>query len=115
VEGRDKWQYPRDAGRDERRGATIEQFLEMFLNEVEGEQVIDRTGLTGKFDIHLEFAMNEQRRERYAEVTGIPPSELPTSPSVFTALQEQLGLKLEPTKAPVEHLVIDRVERPSPN
>jgi uncharacterized protein (TIGR03435 family) len=96
-------------------GATVDQFLKIFVGELEGKQVIDRTNLKGKFAVHLEYAMNDQDRQRYADVTGRPLTEIPSSPSIFTALQEQLGLRLEATKAPVEHLVIDRVERPSPN
>jgi uncharacterized protein (TIGR03435 family) len=65
--------------------------------------VIDQTGLTGMFDIHLEFARD-----------GAPASDL-TAPSLFTAVQEQLGLKLTPDQGPVEVLVIDRLERPSEN
>lgn len=96
-------------------GVTIDQLLKVWLKQVDGKQVIDRTGLSGKFDIHLEFAMNEEDRQRFAETTGRSLDEVPATPSIFTALQEQLGLKLELVTAPVEHLVIDRVERPSPN
>ena len=77
-----------------------------------GRQVIDKTGLTGNFDVHLEYAPDEG-------LAGGPPGQAPSTdssgPSIFTALQEQLGLKLESSKAPVEMLVIDHVERPSEN
>jgi uncharacterized protein (TIGR03435 family) len=63
--------------------------------------VIDNTGLTGGYDLTLEWAPN--------------PSADSTEPSLFTALQEQLGLKLESTKAPVELIVIDSIEKPSEN
>ena len=65
--------------------------------------VIDQTGLTGMFDIHLEFARD-----------GAPAGDL-SAPSLFTAVQEQLGLKLTPDKGPVEVLVIDHLERPNEN
>jgi uncharacterized protein (TIGR03435 family) len=68
-----------------------------------GRTVIDRTGLTGTFDLHLKWAVD----------SGIKDD--PTDPSIFTALQEQLGLKLESAKGPVEVLVIDHVEKPSAN
>jgi len=71
------------------------------------QTVIDRTGFTATFDVHAEWAPD----------LG-PPDARETDPngkSIFTALQEQLGLKLESTKAPVEFLVIDRLERPSEN
>jgi uncharacterized protein (TIGR03435 family) len=63
--------------------------------------IIDDTGLTGGYDLTLEWAPN--------------PSPDSTEPSLFTALQEQLGLKLESTKGPVEIIVIDSIERPSEN
>jgi uncharacterized protein (TIGR03435 family) len=66
-----------------------------------GRTVVDRTGLSGTFDIDLEWTPD--------------PTADTTGPSLFTALQEQLGLKLESTRAPVEVLVIDRVERPMPD
>lgn len=67
--------------------------------------ILDKTGLTGTYDIKLE-ATPEFRINR-----GADPGDI----SVFTAVQEQLGLKLEPTKGPVEVVVIDHVERPSEN
>jgi uncharacterized protein (TIGR03435 family) len=66
--------------------------------------VVDATGLTGKFDFHLTWTPNPGS-------TDTPDAP----PGLFTAVQEQLGLKLEPTKAPAEVLVIDHVERPSEN
>ena len=64
--------------------------------------VEDRTNLAGAFDVKLSFAPQDLEDSR----------ELP---SIFTALQERLGLRLESTRAPVEILVIDKVERPSAN
>ena len=69
-----------------------------------GGRVLDKTGLTGKYDYKLEYAPEDSQPD--ADSTG---------PSIFTALQEQLGLKLESGKGPVEIIVIDRVERPSGN
>jgi uncharacterized protein (TIGR03435 family) len=67
-----------------------------------GRQVVDKTAITGSFDITLDYAPE-----------GVDDTSLP---SIFTALQEQLGLKLTPQKIPVETLVIDHVERiPSEN
>jgi uncharacterized protein (TIGR03435 family) len=97
------------------QGATIDQFAKSFLYGLEEKPVINRTGLTGKFDIHLEYAMNEEERQRFARATGRSLEEIPATPSIFTALQEQLGLKLESSKGPVEVLVIDSVSRPSEN
>ena len=63
--------------------------------------VIDKTGLTGRYDYTLTYASN--------------PTPDSTAPDIFTAVQEQLGLKLVPSTAPLEVLVIDSAERPSAN
>ncbi|MGP0074891.1 MAG: TIGR03435 family protein [Bryobacteraceae bacterium] len=84
-----------------------------------GRPVLDRTGLAGSFDFSLEWT--PASNEGGAEAFGLPPrAEPPTPvdsnrPSLFTALEEQLGLKLQSTKSPVDILVIDRVERASQN
>ena len=70
---------------------------------------MDRTGLTGEYDIQMNFVADPSASVK-------PGSEAePTGPSFVTALQEQLGLRLEPAKGPVQFLVIDRVERPTEN
>jgi uncharacterized protein (TIGR03435 family) len=66
--------------------------------------VLDRTGLSGVFDFTLDFVPD-----------GSPIDASQNLPSLQTALQEQLGLKLEPARGPVEVLVIDHVERPTEN
>jgi uncharacterized protein (TIGR03435 family) len=66
--------------------------------------VIDRTGLAGGWDFELTFAPAD-----------VAASAATDTPSLFTALQEQLGLKLEATRAPAEVLVVDRIERPTPD
>jgi uncharacterized protein (TIGR03435 family) len=82
--------------------------------------LINRTGITGRFDFHLEFAAAETASSAQAGAqAGAPPVGFPDDPtggaSIFTALQEQLGLKLESAKGTGEILVIDHVERPSEN
>ena len=72
--------------------------------------VFDKTGLTGRFAFTLAWTPDHIPTE--APPPGIPPID-PNGPSLFTALQEQLGLKLQPAKAPVEVLVIDRIEHPA--
>jgi len=69
-----------------------------------GRVVIDKTGLTGNYDVTLKYTPQPR--------ADAPPD---APPDVFTALQEQLGLKLEPDRAPLKILVIDRIERPSEN
>jgi uncharacterized protein (TIGR03435 family) len=72
--------------------------------------VVDRTGLTGAWDFELTFAF-EQRGP--APPGADAPAPDPNAPSFFTAVQEQLGLKLESTQGPVDVLVIDSVEKPT--
>jgi uncharacterized protein (TIGR03435 family) len=97
-------------------GMTIEE-LAGFLPEFAGRMVVDRTGLTGAFD--LEFRFDARPIPGAGTGGGFPiqpagPAD-PDAPSIFTALQEQLGLKLEAQTGPVDVLVIDHVERPQPN
>jgi uncharacterized protein (TIGR03435 family) len=78
--------------------------------------VIDKTGIQGTFDIELESAVTGTRLAQFAfpGFNELQDSAAP-GPSIFTALQEQLGLKLESSKGPVEVLVIDSVQKPSEN
>ena len=69
--------------------------------------VLDKTGLTGRYDFSLQWTPDDSPSD-----APVPDS---SGGSLFTALQEQLGLKLEPQKGPVEVLVIDHVARPSEN
>jgi len=81
-------------------GTTIPELMRR-LSAPLGRAVVDRTGLSGSFDLELQWSP-----EQAADTSG---------PSIFTAVQEQLGLKLESQRAPVEVLVIDRVESPAPD
>jgi uncharacterized protein (TIGR03435 family) len=81
-----------------------------------GRKVIDKTGLTGKYDITLKYTPDENERSMMVPPGAPPPAVADISgPSLFTALQEQLGLKLESQKGPAEIFVIDRAEKPSEN
>jgi uncharacterized protein (TIGR03435 family) len=85
------------------------------LSRILGRTVIDKTGLTGKYDIVLQWTPDESQVIRQGpDAPPAPPSDS-APPSIFTALQEQLGLKLESQKGPVEIFIIDRVEKPSEN
>jgi len=77
-----------------------------------GRNVINGTGLTGAFDFHLAWAMDPPASVPGAENASHPDL---AGPSIFVALQEQLGLRLEAAKGPVEVLVIDHIEKPSGN
>ena len=94
----------------------VDEFSRIFLNGALDRPVIDKTGITGRFDFHLEYAP-DQATPRFLPGGDVPdaaPSD-PPGPSIFTAVQAQLGLKLEPAKGPGEFLVIDSVVRPSDN
>jgi bla regulator protein BlaR1 len=84
------------------------------LRRLLGRPVHDETGLTGEYDFKLEWTPDEPPANAgTAEARTAPPDR--TGPSIFTALQEQLGLRLESRKGVVAVLVVDRVERPSEN
>ncbi len=88
---------------------TLEEFASFLFcpncyRQAADRPVFDKTGLTGYYDITLHWA---------PAGTQTDASEL--GPSIFTALEEQLGLKLQPQKAPADFLVIDQAERPTPN
>ena len=95
--------------------ASIEQLAKLLGNQL-GRTVLDKTGLAGDFDFELTWTpdVTGPLGPKEGGVDGPPPVD-PGGPSIFTAIQEQLGLKLESQKGPVEILVIDSVERASEN
>jgi uncharacterized protein (TIGR03435 family) len=80
-------------------------------------EVVDQTGLTDLFNFVLEFTLDEQARGRAPGIFPEPaiPVGAPLTSSVFSALEEQVGLKLEPVRGTREYVVIDAIERPGPN
>jgi uncharacterized protein (TIGR03435 family) len=86
-----------------------------MLARILGSTVVDKTGLTGNFDVSAEWTPDETQTLGFLLGGPAPPPSDAAGPSIFTALQEQLGLKLESQKGPVEVLVIDRAEKPSEN
>jgi uncharacterized protein (TIGR03435 family) len=86
---------------------TMQQLIDRQLDNYTDRLIFDKTGLTAPYDFTLDFA-----------VENGPPGQEPGSndpPALVTAVQEQLGLKLEPAKAPVDTVVIDHAEKPSEN
>ena len=81
--------------------------LASFLSEVVGRSVVDKTGLTGDYDLALKWSPDELAEA--AKETGA--TDRP--PEIYTALQEQLGLKLVPSKGPLQTLVVDTVSPPA--
>jgi uncharacterized protein (TIGR03435 family) len=73
------------------------------LSDVLSRNVVDKTRLSGNYDIDLKWTPDDQQ--------GTPDA----GPTLFTALEEQLGLKLVPAKGPVDTFVVDHVERPTEN
>jgi uncharacterized protein (TIGR03435 family) len=92
-------------------GVTLEAVARLLEGGV-GGPVSDRTGLAGEYDVELEFSRQP------ALTTVAPDDDVPVAdaaPTIFTAVEEQLGLKLQAERGALEFLVIDRVERPEPD
>jgi uncharacterized protein (TIGR03435 family) len=95
------------------RNATMAELASVFQRSALDRPVIDKTGLSGRYDFDLEFTADESQFDgAFAKRTN---ADEPTKPGLFAAVQEQLGLRLEATKGPVETLVIEQVEKPSAN
>jgi uncharacterized protein (TIGR03435 family) len=82
-------------------GSNSVAFLAEELSKETGRNVVDKTGITGRYNLKLQWTPDDAAAD--------------SGPSLFTALEEQLGLKLEPAKGPVQVLVIDHAEMPSAN
>jgi uncharacterized protein (TIGR03435 family) len=102
-------------------GATLDMLIHLLSNAT-GRTIIDRTGLKGVYDFKLEWTPDpgEMGFMGGPPPPGGPPGEkeappAPDGPSLFTAVQEQLGLRLEATKGPVQVVVVDHIEKPSAN
>jgi uncharacterized protein (TIGR03435 family) len=90
---------------------TLAQFAQV-LDAGLDRPIADKTGLSGTFDLHLEFGIDQATPTFQAFANPAEPS---SGASIFTAIQEQLGLKLEATRGPGDFIVVDRIERPSEN
>jgi bla regulator protein blaR1 len=100
-----------NAGRFQFGGNPLSMFANGLANQV-ARTVVDRTGLTGNWDFEFTFTPERFRQIGSTGVDALPAVD-PDGPSLFTAIQEQLGLKLESTKGPVRVLVIDHIEQPT--
>jgi uncharacterized protein (TIGR03435 family) len=83
-----------------------------------GAIVVDRTGIEGQYDVSFQWTSDpagDSRTLKSGEPAPAPPVDATPGPSIFTALQEKLGLRLESKKVPVEVIVIERANRPSEN
>jgi uncharacterized protein (TIGR03435 family) len=100
-------------------GATIANLCSQ-LNLVMDHEVIDRTGIAGRFDIHLEVARADVQPKfvagRTVEQQGpLTADDRDSGPPISAGLQQQLGLKLETGRGPVQNIVVDHIERPTDN
>jgi uncharacterized protein (TIGR03435 family) len=93
------------------RNATMGNFVSLLQRAILDRPVVDKTGLSGRYDFDLEWAPDE------TQFGGdVPPAgAAATSPPLFEAVQQELGLKLEATRGPVDALVVDTVDRPAAN
>lgn len=109
---------PTSAASLDDRGITLDGFARQLLAVLD-RPVLNQTHIDGQFDIHVEFSREGTKFEDMFHIPpgdGGPRASDPTGlPTIFTAFQEQLGLKLEPGKGPVDVLVLDTVARPSEN
>jgi uncharacterized protein (TIGR03435 family) len=103
-------------GRLSAGGATMTQFAATIAGTAQ-RVVVDKTGLTGYYDVALTYTPAGDQLPPGPPPPGAPPlpSIDPNGPSFFTAIQEQLGLKLESQRGPVEVVVIDSIQQPTGN
>jgi uncharacterized protein (TIGR03435 family) len=97
------------------RNATMGNFVHLMQSAVLDRPVVDHTGLEGKWDFNLKWTPDESQFAGMGVKVPPPSDAADAPPPLFTAIQEQIGLKLESGKAPVPVLVLDRLEKPSPN
>ena len=88
-----------------------------MLSKALNHHVFDKTGITDLYTFHLRFAHDGSTPGNLPPAmieSMFPPTDVPSGPSIFTVL-ERLGLKLEPTRGPQGHFIVDHIERPSEN
>jgi uncharacterized protein (TIGR03435 family) len=95
-------------------GMQLTQLVSMLSRQL-GRPVVDNTGLSGLFDVELNYTPDRTPPQGTLPPGVVLPQIDPDGPTIFTALQEQLGLKLEPSSQPGEMLTIERIEKPSEN
>ena len=104
------WDLSQSRGKISAHHLPIEGLIYALSKADLSRQIIDRTGLKGKYDIQLEWTPDDSpEQDQEADNSKMPP------PSIFTALEEQLGLKLEATHALVPAIIVTHIEKPSAN
>ena len=102
-----------DAVRLPGRSASIAEMCAIFQRSALDRPVVDRTGLTGRYDFALEFTPNESQFGGVIKTES--PDEAKRPPDLFTAIREQLGLRFDAIRATISTMVIDSIKRPSEN
>jgi uncharacterized protein (TIGR03435 family) len=97
------------------RNANMGDFTGLMQEAVLDRPVLDQTGLTGRFDFTLLWTPDDSQFQGMGAKIPPPTDAANAPPNLYTAIQEQIGLKLEATKAPADVMVIDHVEKPSDN
>jgi uncharacterized protein (TIGR03435 family) len=99
------------------RNSTMAEFAGFLQANVLEQPVVDQTGLTDRFDFNVRYAPDATQVANFP--AGVPPppagNDADAPPDLFTAFQQQVGMKLEPKKGFVHVVVVDKVERPSEN
>jgi uncharacterized protein (TIGR03435 family) len=94
--------------------STMAEFAGFLQSRILDRPVVDQTGLSGKFNFTLEWRPDQAQLPQGPNAPQLPP-EIENRPDLFTAIQEQIGLKLDAARAPVEVYVVDKVQKPSEN
>jgi uncharacterized protein (TIGR03435 family) len=100
------------------RNQTMKDFATWMQSGVMDKPVVDQTGLTDRYDFQLKWTPDESQFGQFRGTGAVvppPPDDPKAPPSLYTAIQEQIGLKMGPSKLPDDVIVIDHVEKPSEN
>ena len=97
------------------RNANMTDFVGLMQSAVLDRPVLDQTGITGRWDFTLKWTPDDSQFAGFGARIPPPADAANAPPNLYTAIQEQVGLKLEATKAPADVMVIDHVEKPSDN
>jgi uncharacterized protein (TIGR03435 family) len=97
------------------RNLSMAEFATWFQGSVTDKPVVDHTGLTDRYDFTFKWTPDDSQFVQFRGSNPLPPPRENAPPSLYTAAQEQLGLKFEATRAADDVIVIDHVEKPSPN
>jgi uncharacterized protein (TIGR03435 family) len=97
------------------RNALMSDFTGLMQSAVLDRPVVDQTGLAGRFDFTLNWTPDDSQFGGMGAKIPPPTDSADAPPNLYTAIQEQIGLKLDATKAPADVMIIDHVEKPSEN